>query len=59
MSLLVSSKLLQQVKKQREVHRGRRRKMGTPVVGVVGYTSAGKSTLVSALSRTELQTGER
>lgn len=48
-----------QVKKQREMHRDRRKKVGTPVIGVVGYTSAGKSTLVSNLSRTHLESRDR
>lgn len=51
--------LVFQVKRQREVHRDRRRKVGTPVIGVVGYTSAGKSTLVSKLSRTHLVSRDR
>ena len=41
------------------MHRDRRKKIGTPVVGVVGYTSAGKSTLVSNLSRTHLESRDR
>ena len=36
-----------------------RRKAGRPIVGVVGYTSAGKSSLVAALSGKHLEAKER
>lgn len=40
---------LENVKGQRETQRKRRRKSGLPVVSLVGYTNAGKSTLMNAL----------
>ncbi len=40
---------LESVKGQRETQRKRRRKSGLPVVSLVGYTNAGKSTLMNAL----------
>lgn len=40
---------LEHVKGQRETQRKRRRKSGLPVVSLVGYTNAGKSTLMNAL----------
>lgn len=40
---------LEDVKGQRETQRKRRRKSGLPVVSLVGYTNAGKSTLMNAL----------
>lgn len=40
---------LEQVKGQRETQRKRRRRSGLPVVSLVGYTNAGKSTLMNAL----------
>ena len=38
------------VRRQRELHRRRRRRQGMHVVALVGYTNAGKSTLLKALS---------
>ena len=39
------------VSQQRYLYRQRRHKSGVPVVALVGYTNAGKSTLLNALSR--------
>ncbi len=39
---------------QREVRRKRRESHGVPVVSIVGYTNAGKSTLLNALTRSEV-----
>ena len=44
-------KELEKVKKTRELQRSARRKIPFPVVALVGYTNAGKSTLFNALSR--------
>ena len=41
---------LDEVKQQREHRRQRRQQAGIPVVALVGYTNAGKSTLFNALS---------
>jgi len=41
---------LEQVRKQRELHRERRKDKGAPVVALVGYTNAGKSTLLNLLA---------
>jgi GTP-binding protein HflX len=41
---------LEAVRKQRQLHRQQRRKVGIPTVALVGYTNAGKSTLLNALS---------
>jgi GTP-binding protein HflX len=38
------------VRQQRSQHRVQRRKTGIPVIALVGYTNAGKSTLLNALS---------
>ncbi len=41
---------LEDVRTHREQHRRRRKKQGLPVVSLVGYTNAGKSTLLNALT---------
>lgn len=42
---------LDQVRKQRAQHRQRRIRAGVPVVSLVGYTNAGKSSLLNKLSK--------
>ncbi|MFN8498123.1 MAG: GTPase HflX [Anaerolineae bacterium] len=41
---------LEDVRKQRELHRRQRRRAAIPTVAIVGYTNAGKSTLLNALT---------
>ncbi|RJS84672.1 GTPase HflX [Candidatus Bathyarchaeota archaeon] len=41
---------LKRVRKTRELHRQRRRKIGFPTVSLAGYTNSGKSTLFRALT---------
>ncbi|HOQ17120.1 MAG TPA: GTPase HflX [Defluviitaleaceae bacterium] len=43
-------KELQELESHRELVRARRKKVGIPLVSIVGYTNAGKSTLLNALS---------
>ena len=43
-------KELEQVHRHRELYRSRRRKSETPVIALVGYTNAGKSTLLNRLT---------
>jgi len=45
---------LEAVGRHREVYRSRRRKGGAPLVALVGYTNAGKSTLFNLLSRADV-----
>ncbi len=41
---------LEDVRRHRALHRRQRRRMAVPVVAIVGYTNAGKSTLLNALA---------
>ncbi len=45
---------LEQVRRTRSLHRRARKKVPQPVVALVGYTNAGKSTLFNALTRAEV-----
>jgi GTPase len=45
---------LEQVRHHRERHRRQRRRAAVPLVAIVGYTNAGKSTLLNALSGAEV-----
>ncbi len=47
------------IQKQRRQHREQRRKSETPVVAIVGYTNAGKSTLLNALSGANVRAEDR
>lgn len=40
------------------MHRSRRRRMGVPVVALVGYTNAGKSTLLNAFASADVLTAD-
>ncbi len=50
---------LKTVRKQRSLYRRRRRRSGIPTVALVGYTNAGKSTLMRSLSGTETYIGDK
>ncbi len=50
---------LGEIQKQRRQHREQRRKSETPVVALVGYTNAGKSTLLNALTGAEVLAEDR
>ncbi|MCP4604936.1 MAG: GTPase HflX [Proteobacteria bacterium] len=45
---------LSQLSKARSQRRARRRRTGAPVVSIVGYTNAGKSTLLNALTKSDV-----
>lgn len=47
-------KELAQVKKTRELHRRARKRVPYPIVALVGYTNAGKSTLFNALTKADV-----
>lgn len=45
---------LEEVKRTRELHRAARRRVPYPIVALVGYTNAGKSTLFNRVTRAEV-----
>lgn len=50
---------IEEVHRHRELYRERRRRSGIPIVALVGYTNAGKSTLLNALSGAEVRAEDR
>jgi len=48
------SKQLKDLEKKRQLRRRKRHKSGVPVVAILGYTNAGKSTLLNALCRSDV-----
>ena len=49
---------LETVRRTRDLHRAKRRKVPFPVVALVGYTNAGKSTLFNRLTRADVQAAD-
>ncbi|HVS62417.1 MAG TPA: GTPase HflX [Thermoanaerobaculia bacterium] len=52
-------KRIEQLSVQRDLRRRRRRDSGVPVLSIVGYTNAGKSTLLNALTHSEIETEDK
>lgn len=50
---------LEKVRTHRQLHRERRKNAGAPVVALVGYTNAGKSTLLNVLAGAGVQAEDR
>jgi GTP-binding protein HflX len=50
---------IDEVHRHREQYRERRRRSGIPIVALVGYTNAGKSTLLNALSGANVRAEDR
>lgn len=50
---------LEQVRQHRSLHRDKRRQSGLPQVALVGYTNAGKSTLINALSDSNIYAADQ
>jgi len=53
--LALLAKKLKKVSRERYQRRSRRRKKGIPVISLVGYTNAGKSTLLNTLTASEIK----
>lgn len=49
--IIVLKRRIDDVQKQRDIHRRGRDKLGLPVLALVGYTNAGKSTLLNYLTK--------
>jgi GTP-binding protein HflX len=49
----------EEIRKHRALYRQKRKKSGIPIVALVGYTSAGKSTLLNALCRADVLIKDR
>jgi len=52
-------KELEQVKKQRKLRKSRREKKEMPIISIIGYTNAGKSTLLNTLTKSNVLTENR
>src|SRR5690606_10250367 len=50
---------LEKLSREREVRRRRRRESDIPVLSIIGYTNAGKSTLLNALTRSEVAAADQ
>ena len=50
---------LEKVRLQRKQHRYRRQKSNTPIIALVGYTNAGKSTLLNTITRSDIYTADK
>jgi GTP-binding protein HflX len=52
--LAILRRQIEEVRTQRQQHRDRRQQAGAPVVALVGYTNAGKSTLLNRLTNADV-----
>ncbi len=52
-------KALREVQRQRGQQRSRRQKKALPIVSIIGYTNAGKSTLLNTMTRSEVRAEDR
>jgi GTP-binding protein HflX len=52
-------KEIERLSKQRGIRRHRRIRQGLPVLSIIGYTNAGKSTLLNALTKSHIDTADQ
>ncbi|MEC8194661.1 MAG: GTPase HflX [Myxococcota bacterium] len=52
-------KQLRKLSKQRSLRRSRRRRVGLPQVAIIGYTNAGKSTLLNRMTRSDVDAEDK
>jgi len=50
---------VESLSRQRDLRRRRRREEGVPVLSIIGYTNAGKSTLLNAMTGSEVATADQ
>ena len=50
---------IEQLSKQRDLRRRRRREESLPILSIIGYTNAGKSTLLNALTQSEVEAADQ
>lgn len=50
---------LERVRAERRVRRGPRQRLGLPIISIVGYTNAGKSTLLNTLTKAQVVAEDR
>ncbi|HEX2252120.1 MAG TPA: GTPase HflX [Thermoanaerobaculia bacterium] len=52
-------KEVEKISKQRDVRRRRRREADLPILSIIGYTNAGKSTLLNAMTSSEVEAADK
>ncbi len=53
------TKAIAKIRKQRTQQRSKRNRKGVPVISIVGYTNAGKSTLLNTLTQSKIKAANR